>query len=75
MVCALSVVNHRVVVDPKVVYVYPMDRHTDATTVLSFRVPTPMAEQVRKMAAEAGMKPNKALRLWLAESLSEKEND
>lgn len=52
-----------------------MGEHTDATTVLSFRVPTEDAERVRALAAVRGMKVNKALRLWLHESLAKKEND
>lgn len=52
-----------------------MGEHTDATTVLSFRVPTEDAERVRALAAQGGMKVNKALRLWLAESLAKKENN
>lgn len=47
-----------------------MDRHSEATTVLSFRVPTEHAEWVKQKAEKAGMKPNKALRLWLAEVIS-----
>jgi len=52
-----------------------MGEHTDATTVLSFRVPTEDAERVRALATLRGMKVNKALRLWLHESLAKKEND
>jgi hypothetical protein len=50
-----------------------MDRHSDATTVLSFRVPSDHAQWVKDKADEAGMKPNKALRLWLAEAIAEEQ--
>lgn len=45
-----------------------MDRHSDATRVLSFRVPRDHAQWVKDKAEEAGMRPNKALRLWLAQA-------
>lgn len=51
-----------------------MDRHDESTTVLSFRVPAEHAQWVKDRAEEAGMKPNKALRLWLAEAIAKKEN-
>lgn len=51
-----------------------MDRHTEATTVLSFRVPTEHALWVKEKAEAAGMKPNKALRLWLAEAYESRED-
>lgn len=46
-----------------------MDRHDESTTVLSFRVPAEHAQWVRDKAEKAGMKTNKALRLWLAEAI------
>jgi predicted HicB family RNase H-like nuclease len=50
-----------------------MDRHTDATKVLSFRVPAEHAEWVAAKAEEAGMSVNKALRLWLAQAVKDSE--
>jgi hypothetical protein len=52
-----------------------MDRHSEATTVLSFRVPTPHAQWVRDRAEKAGMKPNRALRLWLAEAVEKDQEE
>lgn len=46
-----------------------MGNYEDPQTILSFRVPTEHAEWVRQKAAKAGMTVNKALRLWLAESI------
>lgn len=51
-----------------------MDRHDDSTAVLSFRVPSEHAQWVKDKAEAAGMKPNKALRLWLAEAIRENDN-
>lgn len=51
-----------------------MGNYEDPQTVLSFRVPTAMALEVRAMAEEAGMSVNKALRLWLAESLNKRQS-
>lgn len=52
-----------------------MDRHSDETTVLSFRVPTAHAQWVKERAEKAGMKPNKALRLWLAQAIANAEDE
>lgn len=52
-----------------------MDRHDDSTAVLSFRVPTAHAQWVKDKAEKAGMKPNRALRLWLAEAYEEDRAD
>jgi len=50
-----------------------MGNYEDAQTVLSFRVPTEHALWVKERADASGMAVNKALRLWLAETIKREE--
>jgi len=51
-----------------------MGNYEDAQTVLSFRVPTEQALWVKERAEASGMSVNKALRLWLTETINRAED-